>query len=444
MRRFRFVRWICAAICAGSPAGAAFAGGSPPNILLVTVDTLRADRLSAYGYLRPTSPAMDRLLAEGARFEFAHTIEPLTTPAMASLLSGVPPHVHGATRNGLPVRQGLPSLPRVLARRAYRTAAFVGNWTLKDAASGLAAHFGTYQVIASRKRWFGLFFDEADARDVTTAALEWAAEERQAERPLLVWAHFVEPHAPYRWHEEFSVRLGVATGNAGRSDAYDSEIAFVDQEIGRLVEGLRGLRSEWLIVLAADHGESLGEHGEWGHGRSLHEPGLRIPLGVIWPGRIASRTVAEAAWVTDLAPTLLGLLNLPSHPDWHGQDWSGFLLGRQAAPRSAGVCLQAHKGAVQAVQAAERARRAGLLEVGWMDRRHKEIWSLRSGETRVYDLLAEPSELSGPTRAGLDDSSALPRCLAEIRRGLAAADTVPAPVLTKELVEGLRSLGYVD
>jgi hypothetical protein len=79
-----------------------------------------------------------------------------------------------------------------------------------------------------------------------------------------------------------------------------------------------------------------------------------------------------------------------------------------------------------------------------MDRRHKEIWSLRSGETRVYDLLAEPSELSGPTRAGLDDSSALPRCLAEIRRGLAAADTVPAPVLTKELVEGLRSLGYVD
>jgi arylsulfatase A-like enzyme len=451
MRRFPFARTCCAAILAVSSAGTAavHAVEAPlPNILLLTVDALRADRLSAYGYSRPTSPAIDRLLAQGARFEFAHTIEPLTAPAMASLLSGVPPHQHGATRNGLAVRKGLASWPRILARRGYRTGAFVGNWTLKDAVSGLAAQFGVYEVITSRKRWFGLFFDEADARDLTAAALEWAGEQGEPQRPLLLWTHYVEPHAPYRFHAEFAGRLGIGARDArvadqGRSDAYDTEIAFVDREIERLIEGLRALRSEWLIVFAADHGESLGEHGEWGHGRSLHEPALRIPLGIIWPGRIGARAVVEAAWNTDLAPTVLGLLNLPAHPDWRGQDWSGSLEGRDA-PSARGACLQAHKGAVQAVQVAERARRAGLLEVGWMDGRRKEVWSLRSGETTVYDLAAEPAEERGIARAGLADSSPLPHCVAEIRRGLEAADTVPPPALSAELIEGLRSLGYVD
>ncbi|HSM14967.1 MAG TPA: sulfatase-like hydrolase/transferase, partial [Thermoanaerobaculia bacterium] len=121
-----------------------------PDVLLVTVDTLRADHLSVAGYERPTTPNLDRLLGSGVRFEVARAVEPLTNPSLTSLLSSLPPHRHGATRNGIPARPDLVSLPGILERRGYATAAILGNWTLRDELSGLARHFETYRVIESR------------------------------------------------------------------------------------------------------------------------------------------------------------------------------------------------------------------------------------------------------------------------------------------------------
>ncbi|HEY4588491.1 MAG TPA: sulfatase-like hydrolase/transferase, partial [Thermoanaerobaculia bacterium] len=132
-----------------------------PNVVILTIDTLRADHVSAYGYHRPTTPNIDRLLAGGVRFTEARTVEPLTSPALASMLTSLYPHEHGATRNGLRLRPGLPSVARALGRRGYQTAAFVGNWTLKDRISGLAEHFERYDEVFTRKRWLGLFKDEA-------------------------------------------------------------------------------------------------------------------------------------------------------------------------------------------------------------------------------------------------------------------------------------------
>src|SRR5690606_11194053 len=156
---------IVAALCGADGARPA-AAVEPrfPDVLVISIDTLRADRLGAWGYRRPTSPAIDALLESGARFERARTVEPLTNPATASLWTSVPPHVHGATRNGLPARAGLPSLPKLLARRGFRTGAVVGNWTLKDRLSGLASGWQDYEVLVSRKRWLGLFKDEARDR----------------------------------------------------------------------------------------------------------------------------------------------------------------------------------------------------------------------------------------------------------------------------------------
>ena len=155
----------------------AFAGGSaraadPPYVLLVTVDTLRADRLSSYGYGRPTSPNIDALLERGLRFSRARTVEPLTNPALASMLTGIEPHRHGASRNGLRVEQGLESLPKILARNGWLTAAFVSNWTLKDNVSRLGEHFEEYGEVFTRRRWLGLLNAEATATDVTDEALE--------------------------------------------------------------------------------------------------------------------------------------------------------------------------------------------------------------------------------------------------------------------------------
>jgi len=439
---------LLALAAGGSPAG----GAEPrrfPHVLLVTVDTLRADRLSGYGYGRPTTPRLDRLLQQGARFAAARTVEPLTSPALTSLLTALEPHQHGATRNGLPMRRGLASFPKTLARRGYRTAAFLGNWTLKDRLSGLGEHFQRYEVIVSRKRWFGVFAGEATAHDLTGGALAWLEGQLAAEphRPVLLWVHYVEPHAPYRLQEAYAARLGIAGGQPSRADRYDTEIAFVDAEIGRLLDGVEALAggASTLTVFAADHGESLGEHGDWGHGRHLYEPAVRIPMGIAWPGRIAPRTVEAPALNLDVAPTVLGLLGLPVPAGLRGYDWSGGLRGTAALPDERTSCHQAHKGAVQSVQDAERARERGLLEVALVDAAGgKELWRLKSGERGRFDLRRDPGESRNLEPAGAPPSPALQACLAEVRAGLIASDALPSGSTDEETLEALRALGYIE
>jgi len=138
-----------------------------PNVLILTVDTLRADRMSAYGYERNTSPNLDRLMQNGVLFTQARTVEPLTGPGLCAMLTSSFPHENGATRNGLRMRPGLPSLPKLLQEDGYRTAAIVSNWTLRDKITGLAEHFEQYDTVFKHKRWLGLFSSEARAGVVT-------------------------------------------------------------------------------------------------------------------------------------------------------------------------------------------------------------------------------------------------------------------------------------
>jgi arylsulfatase A-like enzyme len=416
-----------------------------PDLLLITVDTLRADRLSSSGYPRLTSPNLDRLLAAGFRFANAHTVEPLTNPAIATLLTSLPPHVHGATRNGLPARSGLVTLPELLAKRGYRTAAFLGNWTLKPQLSGLDAPWQTYDVVTSRKRWFGFYKSEATAADLTDEALAWAERQRAAEpeRPYLLWVHYVEPHAPYRLHRRFAERLGIDPQHASASDRYDSEIAAADEEIGRLLAGLDALPGERdrLTVFTADHGEALGEDGELGHGRLLHEPTLAAPLAFVAPARIAPGESAAEVSTLDVAPTLLGLLGLQPHPYFRGRDLSPVVRGEAERPADESTaCLQAHKGAVQSVQHSERARKAGLLEVGHVAGGWLEVVHVPSGRHRRVPL----SGTAGAAELGGAPSPELAACLDEIRSGLAENDRFVPPELDPESIDRLRALGYLD
>ncbi|HEX7185627.1 MAG TPA: sulfatase [Thermoanaerobaculia bacterium] len=419
-------------------------------MLIVTIDTLRADRLSAYGYRRPTSPNLDRLLASGVRFTQARTVEPLTNPALCSMFTSLHPHEHGATRNGLRLRPDATSVARVLNRRGYRSAAFVGNWTLRNGISGIGDHFDLYDEVLSRKRWLGMFKGEATAEDLTDAALEWLGGHREdSRRPFLLWVHYVEPHAPYRLQEDFAPKLGVrASGEVSKSDRYDTEIAFADHHLGRLlamVERDPALAANTLIVFAADHGESLGEHSYWGHGRNLYEPTLRIPLGFVWPGRIRPGVVSSSALNIDVAPTVLGLAGLPVPGTFRGYDWSGVLQGEAPAPRDRVVWFQAHKGAVLSAQEATNARRRGLLEVGVLFEAgwRKEIFRLPEKKRWIFDLAADPREARNLAKGGAL-SGPLQGWMADLRKGLAASDRIAKVEVDPESAAKLRALGYAE
>ncbi len=432
---------------AGSAAGAA---SERPHILLISVDTLRADRLSSYGYKRATRPRIDELLAAGARFTEARTVEPLTAPALASMLTSLDPHDHGSTRNGLPVRPDLLSFSKILARRGYATAAFLGNWTLKEKLSGLGEHFETYEVLLERKRWFGLARREATADDLVEESISWLDQHLDAEpvRPFLLWIHLVEPHAPYRLRREFLKQIGVkatATTFSPRR-RYDSEIAYVDNRIGRFLDQVfsRLRREEVIVAFVADHGESLGEHGYWGHGRHLYEASLKIPMGLVWSGGIEPSDLDVPALITDLGPTLLGLVGLPYPDFFRGFDWSRVLRGEEEPPAGRITFHQAHRASVQPREDNRELRRKGLLEVGRIESARKEILRVNKGRQRLFDLGQDPEEKTDLADGASQASSELLEWLERVREGLVTADDLPPPSLSQEDLDALRALGYIE
>ncbi len=414
-----------------------------PDILIVTVDTLRVDRVSAYGYERPTTPHIDALLERGVRFTQARVPEPLTAPAMVSMVTGLFPHEHGTSRNGLRMRPGLASFVRILERQGYETAAFVGNWTLKNQLSGLAEHFGDFNEVFTRKRWV-FWFSEATAEDLTSETLAWIEGHlERSRRPYLAWVHYVEPHAPYQFQSEVAPALGIGGGSqATKSDRYDTEVAFVDRSIGGLLAGVEGKSRPTLIFFASDHGESLGEHNYWGHGRHLYDATLHVPMGLAWEGEIEPRTIDAPASLLDLAPTVMSLVGLPVPPAFRGFDWSPVFAGTAEPPSDRVTHHQAHKGAVQG-DGSGGARRKGLLAVGRIAGSQKEILRTRSGRLKVFDLSRDPGE-NRDLAGGAKTSAELEDWLGQVREGLTASDELPPPSLDEESLEQLKALGYID
>jgi arylsulfatase A-like enzyme len=424
------------------------AGNDRPSVLVITVDALRADHLGIYGYSRPTSPTIDRLMSEGLLFERAWTPEPLTGPAMCSMLTGLPPHQHAATRNGLRMEAGLDSLPKTLAGKGWSTAGFIGAWTLKNNLTLLGDHFETYGERLRRRRWFGVINSEASGEDLTDDALEWAERhhEKDPGRPFFLWVHYIEPHAPYRFHKEYAKRLGVNEDKLTRVDRYDTEIAAVDESIRRLLEGIKKLVADdnLLIVFTADHGESLGDHNYWGHGRYLYEPSLRIPLGIVWKGRIRPGATSSQATLLDLAPTLYDLVGVAAPGELAGRSWESAARGGEAPPERA-HCYQAHRGAVHGgTHDNDQKRSKGLLAVGVIDGGRKEILRIMGSEHLSFDLAEDPLELDNLVTIDSSPSEALLECLGSVSQALGALDRLATQKLDDETVEQLKALGYLE
>ena len=294
---------VCAALvaaslgaCRSQPAptiSSADLTGRP--IILVTVDTLRADRLGAYGSSKGLTPALDRFAQGAARFTAAVTQVPLTLPAHATMLTGLHPAKHGVrTNDGFRLAPGVPTLPEALRRRGYATGAFIGGGPLQ-ASFGLARGFDRYDDDFLR----AVGTVERSADEVVRSAVAWIEQHRS--QPFFAWLHLFDPHSPYAPPEPF------ATAHAGAP--YDGEVAYTDAAIGRLFDHLQrsGLFSDAAILIVADHGESLGEHGERTHGTFLYDATVHVPLLVKLPGMAASREVTVPVETADLAPTIAAI-----------------------------------------------------------------------------------------------------------------------------------------
>ncbi|MCZ6651232.1 MAG: sulfatase-like hydrolase/transferase, partial [Acidobacteria bacterium] len=288
----------------GSGARQAPAGeDTHPNIVLITLDTTRADHLGAYGGNRGVSPHLDRLAASGTVFTACDTASPLTLPAHATLLSGLYPPRHGLRANGRGrLDADLPILPQWLSQRGYQTGAFISSAVL-DRRHGLDRGFDVYDdQMGSRAERRG---------DITVdRALAWWRE--RDERPAFLWVHLFDPHAPYRppapWAELFP-------GNP-----YDGELAFMDAQAGRLLAGLGAPGPETLVAVIGDHGEGLGEHGEKEHGLLLYQSTLAVPFILSGPGIPAGRRVTSPVRTIDLLPTLLAQAAIPAPGGLPGRD----------------------------------------------------------------------------------------------------------------------------
>jgi arylsulfatase A-like enzyme/Tfp pilus assembly protein PilF len=285
---------------------------SRPSVLLVSIDTLRADHVGAYGATHAETPQLDALAQSGVLFEQAFAPVPLTLPSHATLLTGLEPPRHGVRHNGIYRLGEAETLAERLADAGYRTGAFVGSFVLA-AGTGLSQGFDRYDDTMSRQAFSKGVFLERSAEEVTSAALRWFGE---TDGPTFAWVHYYDPHLEHRAPAPFAERFPERP--------YDAEIAYVDQQLGRLVEAFRrrfGGESA-LVLVTADHGESRGEHGESTHGYTLHDGVLRVPLIVSGAGVPAERRVHEVVGVVDVTPTILSLVGLQPLPGADGRDLS--------------------------------------------------------------------------------------------------------------------------
>ncbi|MGH9333950.1 MAG: sulfatase-like hydrolase/transferase, partial [Vicinamibacteria bacterium] len=378
------------------------------DLLLVTLDTMRADRLGAYGYAEAKTPTLDRLAREGLRFETALSPVPLTLPAHATILTGLDPASHGVRHNGVfELDTSHRTLAEALRSRGYRTAAFVSSFVL-DSRYGLGGGFETYddRVDSGAGASFGALESERSASQVTDAAMEWI-EKRPGDSPSFLWVHYYDAHFPY-------------------AGSYDEEIASVDSQMGRLLSSLEENARPILVVAVGDHGESLGEHREKTHGKLLYDATQKVPW-ILWaPSLLKGPLVVEdVVGLADVAPTILDLLGLEVPTEIDGES----LLRTDGEDRL--FYLETL---------------APYLDHGWAPlhgMRSRRAKYIDAPKAEYYDLENDPGErtnLFGSSAARSTEllKSALDR---KLERSEAPAD--PVREVDPEELRRLQSLGYL-
>lgn len=402
-----------------------------PNVLLVTLDTTRADHVGAYGAKDAHTPNLDRLAADGWLFENARTVCPLTLPAHASILTGVTPLRHGLRVNeGGTLPPTVPTLPELFRTNGYATAAFVAAVVL-DRRFGLDRGFDHYDdrlptqlygAAAESDPAAAVVPASIDGTEVTARALTWLALRK---KPWFAWVHYYDPHAPYRSHPEYE-KYGV-------TNAYAQEISHMDAQLGRIVAELRRrrqYRDTWIIAVG-DHGESLGEHGEMTHGMTVYEPAIRVPLIVKTANRRSGRGRRESrpVSVVDIPATLAEAI---------GVKWIG------TEPLEQAQSLFAREDAAQPREVYFETLNPET-EYGWAPLAGvagREWKFIESPRPELYELLRDPNELDN--RAARDDDlvEAMGDRVMRRRTNVIAEEPIPTALDAATLAR-FASLGYL-
>lgn len=445
-----------------------------PNVILIVMDTTRADHLSAYGYGRPTSPTIDRLAAEGARFETAMVPSSWTLPSVASLMTGLLPSAHGADHGYWFLDDDRLTLAEILRERGYATGGFVGGPFCK-ATFGLAQGFDTYddaltplvmnlalvRATAKLLNLEALTRHERRADQINDVILPWL--QRNADRPFFLFINYFDPHDPYQPPNAYARRWASPDGLDGDIDRsgliprvvkglappltptersqllglYDGEIAFMDAQIGRLVETLArlGVLDRSILILTADHGESFGEHQLMTHGNALYEEQVRVPLIVRFPPRIrAGMVVPTPVHTLDILPTVLELLNTPPAATLPGRSLLPLLTsGRPRGERT--LVAELRRGETWSRLSPRFNRDLVALRQG----KWKYIAS-SSGTAELYNLHQDPAELDNRVQG---EPELVGRFHREALRWMTRLDERgPRRAIDQSTREQLKALGY--
>ncbi|HTS36276.1 MAG TPA: sulfatase-like hydrolase/transferase [Candidatus Solibacter sp.] len=404
----------------------------PPSLILITIDTTRADRVGFLGSKLGLTPNLDALAEQGAVFSRAYAHVPLTTPSHATILTGTYPQFNHLGSLGTALAKDLPYLPQILRTRGYTTAAFVGSQVLDPksaAAPGFSRGFDIYDAgFHSRNEGEDRYSsEERRAGKVVDHALAWLG--KQTKRPIFLWVHFYDPHDPYDPPEPFKSKYSASP--------YDGEIAYMDSALGRLFAGLKavGLYDSALIAVVADHGEAFGEHGEESHGYFLYDETIHVPLMIKLPSaRVAGEKIDAPIGLVDVAPTLLSAL---------GAEIPASMQGKSLLP------LIEKKGAEKKDVAPEGPI---YSETDYPESAFGWSWlrALRSGKylyidaprRELYDLSSDPKASHNLAESNRGVADTLQAQLDQFRQKTSRQGSAQANI-SPQVAEKLQALGYV-
>jgi arylsulfatase A-like enzyme/Flp pilus assembly protein TadD len=411
----------------GRPAG--------PGVIFIVLDTLRADHVGVLGGGEGITPNLDRLASQGVLFERCYAQYPLTLPSIATMLAGQWPFVHGVRENyDQRLADAALTLPEVLRSHGFRTAAFVSALPIRKE-TGCAQGFDLYDDDFSapmtfyreefkplESRWTG---SERRGDATVERAARWL---EGAERPYFLFVHLFDPHSPYDPPEPFA---------SEQPTAYAGEVAFTDALVGRLLETVKDDADPPLVVVVSDHGEGLGEHGEWAHGFFLYNATVHVPWIIHWPGHVGPRRVATAVRLVDVAPTMLDAIGVAVPGQWTGRSAIALARGESEAPRP--VYLENYF--TQTEYGWSPLRAWVTPEWKWIEAPRPELYDLRADLSERRDVIAEHPDVAAEMSAALDRFVQDEREAAR-RRGIPELAGAIQP--EARVREWLTNLGYVS
>ncbi|MAE61930.1 MAG: hypothetical protein CMJ49_11310 [Planctomycetaceae bacterium] len=391
----------------------------PRNVIIISLDTTRADHLGGYGNTRTITPNIDQFAAQGVLFETVYAPAPMTLPSHATMMTGLDPPAHGVHDNlTYKLHEDHTTLADILGRRGFETGALISTFVLDSRFNldqGFAAyddHLGGDAEVHNNERVAGQTVDRA---------LDWMRQ--NADLPFFMFLHFYDAHDPYEPPEPFRSRF--------KDNLYAGEIAYMDQQVGRVLDELTslGLDDETIVIVVADHGEMLGSHGERTHSYLIYQPVIDVPMIIRTPGSLTDHRVTEPVGIVDVAPTICGVLGINALDDTNGEDLSPFLFDPD---------LQVDPRTFYCESVTPMTYSAGPL-LGLIDGQWKYI---HGPSPELYDLAADPAESNNVAAAHPQTVAKLNEQLRQFLKKYGQQYIVSLAPVDDDAIQRLESMDY--